>query len=124
MLAPPPPDETASYLATLRQRLAKLEGDANRLFEGEHLREEAITRTHAELLRGRIEFRQEMAMLDERLVLLKRLVIKLVDSVRNSARRPQFGRLQQRVDAWRGEEFINREEFKRVLREAIRDAQR
>jgi hypothetical protein len=116
MLLPPgPADDLGQYVESLRTRIAALEQELNRNFQDEHLREERLEQVRAALASEVASVRMEVQRVEERLLRMAKETAKLVQAFRNSARVPQFARLQQRVDMWKGEEYISRDEFKRLV---------
>ena len=112
------PEEFTSYLHTLQGRLAKVETVMAGLVSDEHLREERLEEKRGSLGVEMELARQDIKKVEDELLRIVRQTEKLVGAFKDAARQPQFNRLQQRVDAWKGEQYVSRKEFKKLAEDA------
>ena len=117
-MADAPHDDLANYLEMLRARLASLENELHRAIAEEQQREERLVMVRNELHVAIAGLGADIQTMEDALGETVRQTRSLVHSFRDSARTQEFSRLQQRVEAWGGERFISRDEFKRLLRGA------
>ncbi|MBR9692322.1 hypothetical protein GOV07_00135 [Candidatus Woesearchaeota archaeon] len=111
------PEEFTTYLHSLQGRLAKVEKEMAGLVSKEHQREELLEEKHGSL-RSEMELvRQDTQKVEDELLRIVRQTEKLVGAFKDAARAPQMNRLQQRVDAWKGEQYVSRKEFKKLAEE-------
>jgi hypothetical protein len=111
-----PRDELMSYLEAIQRRLAILENDLKRALAAEAEREERLGQTRSSLHAEIGTFEAEVARTEERLAAIVRETRSIVHSFKDSVRSPEFSRLKQRVDGWRGERYVSRTELKRLLK--------
>jgi len=107
--------EVTNYLSVLQQRLKRLEGTVAELVTAQHLHEVGVENEHRELARLVRSLSSELAEVEHHVESIKKETMRLIGAFRDAARQPQLNRLQQRVDAWKGEQFITRNEFRRLL---------
>ena len=109
------PEEFTAYLHALQSRLAKVEKEMAGMVSEEHRREDRLEekrgslRSETELVRGDIQ------KVEDNLLRIVRQTEKLVGAFKDAARAPQMNRLSQRVDAWKGEQYVSRKEFKKLI---------
>lgn len=111
-----PRDELVSYLEAIQRRLATLENDLKRALGAEVEREERLGLARSGLHAEIAALQADVARTEERLAAIVRETRSIVHSFKDSVRSPEFWRLKQRVDGWRGERYVSRAEFKRLLR--------
>ncbi len=107
--------ELASYLSTLQERIGRLEESFAALVTAQHAREEKLEHEHHALSLLIQDFADDLVKVEKMLQGVKKETLKLITQFKECARRREFDRLQQRVDAWKGEQYITRDEFKRLL---------
>jgi len=121
MALPPPPSfsasEIADYLRELSNRLSHLEQESARLLTDEQHRLEGVERLHGELKIESADFEADIRKLDNELADIVRRVQALIAAFKSSARAHEYERLTRRVDAWKGEQFITRDEYRKMLDE-------
>lgn len=111
-------EELENYTTTIEERFSNIEQKVGLIVkdeEGLNNEREMIKRTVNEEL---TEFKDELLkMEDEFSNLLKRLNL-LVGLFHNSVRYRDMIHIRQRVDAWKGEQFITRKEFLKMVSES------
>lgn len=108
------------YVHELARRLERIEKELARLLNKEYEQEGKIEERARELQRLGKETDQELSKVEASLQHVVHQTEKLVQAFKNSVRDGEFRRLQQRVDAWRGEEYITRAEFRKLLEEKLK----
>jgi len=107
-----------SYVANLRDRIGRLEMSFAQIVSGEHIREERLEEAHASMARMVRDLDEELVTVEQRLRAVMAETTKLVGAFKDSGRQREFERLKQRVDLWKGEQYITRKEFKQRLKES------
>lgn len=110
-------NELKAYIEHLNLRLSNLEEDAKRLIKEFHEKEEHLEQIHGEFTSEITGTREDIRKIESELTHLVKETGKLVQGFKNSTRRTQLENVSQRVDAWKGEQYISRDELKRVLNE-------
>ncbi len=108
----------APYIASLQDRIKRLEEDFARMITEEHEREERMEEKHALLRRERERFHEEIRTTEKQLMALMKETEQLVHAFKTATRQKEFSRLKQRVEAWKGERFLTRHELKRMIGDA------
>ncbi len=111
--------EIATYLQELRVRLSRLEQESAKLLTDEQRSFADVERLHHELKVRSADFEADLRKLDAELGVIVRRVQSLVAAFKSSARAREYERLSRRVDAWKGERFITRDEYKRLLEKEL-----
>ncbi len=106
-----------SYVASLQDRIKRLETGFAQIVSAEHVREERLEEGHASMARLVRDLGEEITAIEQRLRAVMAETTKLVGAFKDSGRRREFERLNQRVEAWKGEQYITRKEFKEHLKE-------
>lgn len=119
---PSEPTELLEYLASLQQRIGALERNISQLIAKEHEREERLQVARGTLRREIAEFGDDIHDVESRLFAVIQETRSLVTAFKSAVRQHDFQRIKQRVDGWRGETFILREELKRIALEEARRA--
>lgn len=120
MAIPAPPlnrEDTTEYLSALEKRISSLDEETKRLLADLQTREERLGKAHADLVATIGKTGAEVRRVEEELAAFVQQIRSLVASFQNSARRQEMARLQQRVDGQRYEEFLTKDEFKRLIDE-------
>ncbi len=120
METPPPPTpeaELKGYVEQLTRRLGAVEQELTRLGAADTESEERMDRSHAGFRAEAERVREEVRQLDEALGEIAKRTARLVAEFKTAVRAPQLERLRQRVDAWKGEQYITREELKKLVKQ-------
>ena len=104
--------DPAHYIRSLQERILKLEKSFAGMVSEEHGREEHLDEVRAALQRDIRSLKEDMKRVELALNAVVSDTTKLVSQFKNSAQQREYTRLKQRVDAWKGEQYITRKEFK------------
>ncbi len=110
--------ELKAYLASLQERLAVVEKTVTRMAHDTHLREERLDASREELRLLAERTRGEIAETEHRLKEEVRRMGELVVRFKTTVRQRDLERLRQRIDAWKLDRCVSRDELKRVVARA------
>lgn len=113
------PNDLGPYLVTLQRRITGLEEGLKRVIAEEQQREERLDLVRSELHASMTQLGDEVRRVEDDLLSVVQQTRSLIHSFKDSARPPEFSRLQQRIEAWKGERAISRVEFKKLLTQTI-----
>ena len=113
------PNDLDPYLATLQRRIASLEEGLKRVIAEEQQREERLDLVRSELHASLAQLGDDVRRVEDDLLSVVQQTRSIVHSFKDSARPPEFSRLQQRIEAWKGERAISRDEYKKLLKQTI-----
>jgi uncharacterized protein Yka (UPF0111/DUF47 family) len=118
MSTPPLPGidaELKQYVEQLNSRIGHLEEDAKQLTKQFSEQEEHLDRMHGEFAAEVASTKADIQKIETQLMHIVKETGKLVNGFKNSARRTQLEKTEQRVDAWKGEQYLSKDEYKRML---------
>lgn len=114
--------EMQRYLGSVTERIKQMENELYTLNGAEHERTLKLERLQGALQQEVVKLNQDLDDAERELTRYMRQTQRLVGEFRNAMRQQQLENLRDRVDGWKGEEFITRAEFLKWLRQSERDA--
>jgi|GEM_PF-2738392 len=116
---PPPPTpeiELQEYVALMQRKIVSLEEETKRMLGELHVQEERMEETRGSIVQQSSAVKQDIALVGARLAATMKETAALVAVFKTVVRKAQFERTRQRVDAFRGEQFISRDELRRMIK--------
>lgn len=115
---PPPPTpeiELQEYVSLVQRKIVSLEKETKQMLGKLHIQEENMEETRDSITQQSSAVKQDIALVGERLATIMKETAALVAAFKTVVRKAQFERTRQRVDAFRGEQFISRDELRRMI---------